>query len=302
MKNTISAHIALFLVNAFYAANHLIAKGVMPQYLKPNIFILLRVLGASLLFWLVKVLTNHEKIERKDLPLFILSALTGVTINQLFFFNGLSLSSPVNSGIIMTLNPIMVLIITLFFLKEKITFMKGMGVFISAIGAILLSWKGATGNSDSMLGDLYLFLNAASYAVYLVIVKPLMQKYSPLTVITYVFTFGLIIVMLYPPVWIEFQEVNWHSFTAEIWYKTAYIIVFVTFFTYLLTMYGLKYLSAYVSSAYIYVQPILVLLFTFLFSYIGLSSDYTSSISIEKIGYMLMILIGVYLSVFKKVG
>ena len=181
MKITnLKAHLALLFVNVLYGASHVLAKGVMPDYLSPTVFILFRVLGATLLFWLVLLFTKYEKINRKDVPLLIACGLFGVAVNQLFFFHGLNLSSSVNSGIIMAMNPIMVVILSFFILKERITVLRSTGIALGFIGTILLTFKGATAKGDSSLGDLFLVINALSYAIYLVIAKPLMQKYKPM--------------------------------------------------------------------------------------------------------------------------
>ena len=297
-QSTWKAHLALFIVNALYGAGHILAKGVMPAFLTPTTFIFFRILGATILFWIIKAFLPKERIQRKDIGLFMLCALFGVTINQLFFFHGLSLSSSINSGIIMTTNPILVTIIAYFLLKEKITITKVAGIFLGATGAILLSLAGNTGKGDSSLGDLFLFINAASYAVYLVIAKPLMQRYSPFTVITYVFTFGLFYMFIYPPTYMETLAIDFSAITLTIWAKIAYIVIGVTFFTYLLTMYGLKYVGPSIASAYIYTQPVLVMGFAYLFSLIGLADDYTNTITFEKVGYMTMIFVGVWITAY----
>ena len=271
MKSSfIKAHLALFFVNALYGANHIIAKGVMPQFLTPSVFILFRVVGAVFLFWIVKLLTIKEKIERKDYVRLAACGMFGVTINQLCFFYGLNASSSINAGIIMTINPILVVFLSFFILKEKITLQKSIGVLIGAAGAILLTLKAGTGSGDSIFGDFLLFINAASYALYLVLVKPLMKKYSPLTVITYVFSFGLIYVL--------------------------FIVIGVTFLAYLLTVYALKSVSPSTSSSYIYFQPVFVIFFAFLFFAIDLSDDYTQTITWEKVAYMLLIFVGVFIT------
>jgi drug/metabolite transporter (DMT)-like permease len=295
MKN-VNAHLALLFVNVLYGASHVLAKGVMPQFLSPNVFILFRVLGATLLFWLVISFIGREKIDKADYPRLIACGLFGVAINQLFFFHGLNLSSAFNSGIIMALNPIMVAILSFFLLKERVTLLRTFGIALGATGAILLTLKGATGKGDSSLGDLFLFINSLSYAIYLVIVKPLMQRYKPITVITWVFTFGLGFVILFPPTLPQFIATNYSGFTLEIILKIGYVIVGVTFLTYLLTMFGLKYLSPTVSSSYIYTQPVTVILFAWLFAILNWSEDYTGTITIEKIGYMLIIFTGVYIT------
>lgn len=268
----------------------------MPQFLSPNVFILFRALGATLLFWMFKLIFIKEKVEKKDILLLATCGLFGVAVNQLFFFHGLNLSSSINSGIIMSFNPILVVILSFFILKEKITTGIAIGIFLGSTGAILLTLTAGTGKGDSLLGDFFLFINAASYAVYLVIAKPLMKKYSPLTVITYVFTFGLGFILLFPPTLLELNETNFNVIPLDVWLKIIYVVVCVTFLTYLLTMYGLKYLTASVSSAYIYLQPVLVMFFAYFLSDIGIADDYTATITWEKVIYMLVIFLGVYIT------
>ncbi len=298
--NNFKAHLALFTVNAFYGANHVLAKGVMPAYLTPNVFIALRVVGATALFWIAKAFYIKERVERKDLLLIALCGFFGVAVNQLFFFHGLSLSSSINAGIIMTLNPIMVLILAYFLLKESIGNIKLLGILMGAVGAILLTLTAGTGKGDSILGDLFLFINALSYAIYLVLVKPLMQKYSPLTVSAYVFTFGMVFVLLFPPTINEIINTDFIRIPAGIWVKIVFVIVGVTFLAYLLTVYALKALTASVSSIYIYFQPVLVIAFSYLFAVIGISEDYSNTISVEKLLYMLLIFTGVFVVINPK--
>lgn len=297
MKDThYRAHLALFFVNVLYGAGHLIAKGVMPAFLTPSVFIFLRVSGAVVFFWTVCLLLRKTQIKKKDIPRFILCGIFGVAMNQLFFFHGLNLSSSINSGIIMSMNPIMVAILSFFILKEQPSVLRISGIIIGATGAVLLTLQGSSQAGESMLGDLYLFINAICYAFYLVLVKPLMTKYAPITVITWVFTFGLCFVCIFPSTIPDLMATNFLSFPLEIYLKIAYIVIGVTFLTYLLTIYGLKYLSPTISSSYIYFQPVLVVIFAFLFSYLNWSADYTDTITLKKMAFMLLIFTGVYLT------
>ena len=268
----------------------------MPKYLTPNVFILFRALGATLLFWMVCLIYGRNNIERADVPRLVACGFFGVALNQLCFFHGLNLSSAINSGIIMAFNPIIVVILSYFFLKDKITLTQAIGIFLGSSGAILLTLTAGTGKGDSVQGDLLLFINSASYAIYLVLAKPLMQKYSPLTVITWVFTIGAVFVLLFPPLWGELMLTKLSTIPGAIWAKIIYVIVGVTFLTYLLTMFGLKYLSASVSSTYIYFQPVQVMLFAYLFTAMGIADNYTATITWQKIIYMLVIFIGVYIA------
>lgn len=294
VSKQLQAHLSLFFVNVLYGASHVLAKGVMPTYLTPNVFILFRVLGATSLFWLIKAFLPKEKIAKKDWLLLAFCGVFGVAINQLFFFHGLNLSSSINSAIIMTANPILVAVIAFLWLNDPFTSNKLIGLVLGTTGAVLLTLSSSNISPEASLGDILLFINALSYAIYLVIAKPLMKRYSPLTVITYVFTFGSLFVLFYPPTLPELFATHFETFTVDIWVKIAYVVIGVTFLTYLLTMVGLKYLSPTISSSYIYLQPILVIFFAYLFAKLAISADYTNSINWQKIVYMLLIFTGVW--------
>lgn len=296
ISKLLRAHLALFTVNALYGANHVVAKGVMQKYLTPSTFIFLRAAGAVLLFWIVKSFFIREKVARKDLGRIAVCGLFGVAVNQLFFFHGLQITSSMNSGIIMTTNPILVVILSYFILKERITWRKSIGIALGMTGAILLILGAGKTTIDSPLGDLFILINATSYGVYLVLVKPLMSRYKPITVITYVFSFGVLFVMLYPPTLVEVFHTDFSAIPMHAYGVIAFVIVGVTFLTYLLNVYALKSVSPSVSSAYIYLQPVLVIVFTILFGFFGWIKNASGTITWEKVYYMLLIFTGVYIT------
>jgi len=283
-----------------YAANYLVAKGIMPDFVQPSGFILLRVGGAVILFLIIKLFVK-EKIEKKDYGRLILAGLFGVAINQLFFFNGLNLTSPINASIIMTSNPIFVMVISHIMLREVITRNKIIGVLIGGLGAVLLliSTKQGDGGHATLTGDILIFINAMSYGIYLVIVKPLLSKYKPITVILWVFTFGFIFVF---PVGIkQAMEVDWQAMPISIIWGIGYVVIFTTFLAYLLNIFALKIVSPSVSSTYIYLQPVIAGLFAFLIDrWLEDSNGYSQDITLFKIFSTFLIFMGVFLVGRKK--
>ncbi|MDB9725618.1 DMT family transporter [Salibacteraceae bacterium] len=288
MKNTnIKAHAALFAANLIYGLNYSVAKDVMPEYIQPFGFILLRVLGASLLFWFFHSLLSNEKIDKKDWPRIALCGLFGVAMNQLLFFAGLNITTPINAAIIMTSNPILVLIAASIILHEVITKQKILGLSLGVIGALLIIIFKADFSFDSTTwpGDVMILMNAASYGVYLVIVKPLMTKYQPLTIIKWVFTFGLLYVI--PFGFYDFMAIEWSSFTTTIWLETAFVVICTTFFAYLLNIFALKKLQPSTVSTYIYTQPVLASFFAIIMG--------KDELSLVKIVGAVLIFTGVYI-------
>tara|TARA_B100000405_G_scaffold148815_1_gene104006 strand:+ start:253 stop:1149 length:897 start_codon:yes stop_codon:yes gene_type:complete len=255
--NNILPHLALFLVNLIYALNYSIAKDVMPDYIGPSGFILLRVIGGSLLFFLTYIFFIKENVELKDIVRLLFCGLFGVAINQLFFFEGLNLTTPINAAIIMTVSPILVIIFSAIIIKEKITIRKLLGIFLGIVGAATLILKSGSISIDNafFVGNILIFINATSYSIYLVLVKTLMTKYNPITVMFYVFSFGLIFVL--PFGLNELLEVNTQSFSKIIYLKVAFVVICTTFLAYLFNAFALKTLNPSVVSTYIYLQPVL---------------------------------------------
>ena len=287
MKRKLIAHTFLFLVALIYGANYTIAKIVLDgEYVDALGFVFFRVLAAVILFRIVYHLLIREKIERSDIPLLFLCGLTGVAINQLLFISGLEFTTPIHAALIMTIIPIPVLITSSILLKEKITSRKILGIVLGAIGAIILiSYNQQIDlKSEQLLGDLMILVNATSYGIYLVLVKKLLIKYHPITVITWVFTFGFILVT---PVGIkEATEVDWSTFTDEIWLSFFYVLIFTTFFAYLLNSFGLQVVSPTVVAIYVYLQPLLATAIALL-----LNKDV---ISLHKVISCVFIFLGVY--------
>ena len=157
----------------------------------------MRVAGALILFWIVSTFIIKEKVDKKDLPYMAMLALFGVAINQLLFLKGLSITKPINGAIIMTSNPIIVIIIAALFLKERISFQKMAGILIGAAGALimLLYGKNFSFGSDTIYGDMLILINSFSWALFVVLVKPLMKKYNTFTVVKWIFLFGFIYVL-----------------------------------------------------------------------------------------------------------
>lgn len=249
---------ALFFVNLLYGINYVVAKGLMPGVIGPSGFILLRVAGANLLFWPVWLI-KREKVAWADAKRLMICGITGVAVNQLMFFHGLMRTSPVHASIIMVATPILVLVLSGVLIGERITRNKAMGVALGAVGAIMLIVLGTAHNDGAtMLGDLFILINACSYAVFLVMVKPLMSKYSAVTVMAWCFLVGSVIVV--PFGLHEFSEVDWQGLTAPDAWSLAFVVVMVTFVAYLLNTWALRIVQPSVAGTFIYLQPLLALL------------------------------------------
>ncbi|MEH6406892.1 MAG: DMT family transporter [Leeuwenhoekiella sp.] len=289
MNQRFLALIAATIASAIYGVNHTIAKDLMPLHIKPFGFILLRVSGAALLFWIISVFYKSEKIERKDYWRFLGCAFFGMCINMLAFFKGLSLSTPINSSVIVTMTPVILLVLSVIFLKEKVTWIKVTGIGLGFLGAVVLILFGAQHQDNAPnipFGNLLLLVNASAYGTYLILVKPLVSKYNTITMMKWFFLIAVIINL--PFTVSEFIEVKWTTLPFTVIWKMAFVVVGTTFFTYLLNLYALKTLKTSTLGAFIYLQPVLATLFA-----VFVGADKLTAI---RIFAAFFIFAGVYLS------
>jgi len=288
MNKRYLALIAAFLATSIYGINHTIAKEVMPNFIGSSGFIMLRLLGATLIFWLISFFIPNEKIERKDFLKILFASILGMCTNMLAFFRGLELSTPINSGVIITLSPVLVLILSYFFLKERITLKKILGIIIGFSGAVFLILNSdQTGiNAPNIpLGNTFFLLNASAYAGYLIIIKPLTNKYNIFTLMKWLFLIGLILSS--PITFNQFSEVKWAELPWFAIWRMIYVVVGTTFLTYLFNIYALKSLSPTTVGSFIYLQPIITIIFALLTG--------NDTLDTTKLISCLLVFVGVYL-------
>jgi drug/metabolite transporter (DMT)-like permease len=290
-------HISLLSAQIIYAMNYSIAKDIMPRYLHPVSLIYLRIIGAALLFWTLSLFIPAEKqnVTNEDVKKMFYLSLFGVIINQFFFIYGLSITTPINSAIIMISNPIIVFVLSFFiFNKGQSVFLwkQWIGLLMGILGAlILILFKGNLSfGSDTWLGDVMTLLNSASWALFLIQGKNMLQKYHTVGVMKWMFLWGSVVLL---PAGIYFlSKENWNQIPLSIHGAISFVVVATTFIAYLLNTYGLKLLSTSVVSMYIYLQPFLATLFA-----VSLGKD---SLNVTKIVAGCFVLLGIYLVNTKK--
>lgn len=289
-KSLVYGHLAVFIAMVIYGANYVISKEVTPGFIKPFGLVVFRVATALVLFWLVAFIWVREKMEKKDILRCALLALLGVAINQMLFLKGLSMTLPINASIMMITTPILVVVLGFLFRREKAGGIRLTGIALGFIGAFLvINTGGSSGNGNyraSVWGDVFILINALSWGMYLIFVKPLMAKYHTITIVKWVFLFGIIYVTPFGIT--ECMEVQWEKFDKVVWFNFIYILLFTTVMAYILNTYALKTLSPSVVSAYIYLQPFLAALFGVMWG--------MDVLTLEKVIYAVIVFTGVYLA------
>lgn len=262
MRTRYWALLAAFAVQLLYGLNYTFVKDVLAGgYMQSNGLVLLRITGAALLFWLFKNIGPKEKIDRKDYKTFFFAAVFGVAVNMLFYIKGLEFTTPIHASVIMITTPIIVLVLSAFYLKERITTLKVIGVLLGFSGAVVLSvyGRGNLEGDNILLGNLFIFINAVSYSIYIIIIKKLTDKYHPFTFIRWLFLFGFFLVL--PFGFNQLIATPFESFTPYIYFSVSFIVIGATFGTYVLNPLSLRHLKASTVSTFIYIQPVIAGIF-----------------------------------------
>jgi drug/metabolite transporter (DMT)-like permease len=298
MSKRTLALIGATIVSIIYGVTFTIAKDVMPKYVDAYGFILMRVGGSTILFWLVWLFTRmpekvrNERIDRADFPRIIWAAFFGVALNMLSFFKGLSLTSPISASVIMVSTPMIVLVLSAIIIKERMRKRMVFGIILGLIGtAFLILYGKSVGNAtNASLGNFLVFVNATSYGLYLVMVKKLMDKYNAFTFVKWIYLIGFVMVL--PFGWGEFEAVNWTLMPTDMYWKIGFVVVFSTFLTYLLNLLSMRELKPTTVAVFVYLQPVFATVFA-----ISLGKD---ELTLVKIVSAILIFTGVYLVTQKK--
>lgn len=276
-------------ITLIFGVNIPISKALLPGWLSPEAFTLLRILFAALSFWIASLMVPREKVPLKDHGFIFLGSFCGVIFNQGLFIYGLTMTSPIDASIIVTSGPLFAMIFAAIMLKEPISFLKVSGVAVGAAGAILLVYTGhhnSTTHESSLLGNLMVMGSSAIYAFYLVFTRPLTARYSAITLMKWMFLYSSILVAPFLIHKVPVATLLVHPEKTAV-LQFVYVLVFATFTAYLLIPLAQQRLRPTTISIYNNFQPLIAS-----FVAVAVGMDHFSAI---KAISAILIFSGVYL-------
>lgn len=289
-RNELIGHSAIFGANFLWGVMSPITKMIFIEgVIAPMALVGMRMVGAAVLFWVFALLTGIERVPLRDVLLFLVAALLGVVFNQGVYTLGLSMTSPVDASVISSSTPIFTMVIAALYLREPMTAKKVTGVLLGAAGAVMLILSGTEGGQlmgGNALGDTLCIIAELCFASYLVFFKSLISRYSPMTVMRWMFTWSTVIVLPFTIgdiTSIDYSTLDWGTLGG-----LAYVVVVATFVCYYLSPIGQKNLRPTVVSMYFYVQPVVA---TILATILGTAGTF----GVVKVLSVVMIFVGVFL-------
>ena len=249
-------HVVMVTVQFLFATLTIAAKYVLPS-VQPAGIVFLRITGAALAFVALKGLTTRERIrDRRDLAAVAGLALVGVVLNQLFFLEGVKRTTAINANILVTTVPVFTLAIALVLRRERASLAKVGGIALAAVGAVYLIGPDRIHLAPSMaFGNALIVTNTSLYAAYLVLSKRLLERYQPLTVVTYVFLFGALYVA--PLGVYALRDVAVAELPRSALWGLLYIVFFSSILAYYLSIWALRRTASSLVAMYVYLQPLL---------------------------------------------
>lgn len=254
-------HLIMLVVMTVFGLNIPINKYLYSTgLLTPIAMTMLRMGFAAIAFWIVSLFTKKEKVDKRDLLILCVGGISGMLINQSLFAYGLGQTSSVDASIITTSGPLFAMILAAILLKEPITFKKAGGVVLGGLGAIFLVYTSnqvvTAGQGSALTGDIAVLCAQLFYAFYLVITRPLSTKYSPITMMKWMFLFAALI---YIPISYDAVLVAplFHQPEIMPYMMLSFTLLGATFFTYMMIPLAQRRIRPTTISMYNNMQPLI---------------------------------------------
>ncbi len=289
-KNTkVEAHLLLLLITIIAGANYSLLKQIVPSNIEPSALILVRLFVAGLGFLMIeKIFIPHTPQPKgKDLFLILLCSLFGAVFNQVFFYEGMKITTPINGSIFNLFNPITIVLGSFLVLKQKLNAYVIVGVLLSIFGAVfLLDIGNLKMTNTTIVGDIFVMTNAISYGVYVILVSFIAHKYNAITITKYMFGIGFFVYL--PFGFTDFCNTDFALFQFTDWAILAYILLLVTLFSYSIGNYLPRITTPYLMGMYVYLQPFVAVIISLILG--------KGSLNAVQFFCGILILIGIFLA------
>ncbi len=244
---------ALVAVQVLFAGLAVASKTVLP-HVGPLALALCRLAAATVvLFALERALVRSKLPPWRDIAAFALFALLGVVLNQGLFLMGTARTSATHAILLIATIPAFTLLVAVALRQERTTPLKVAGLLVSFAGVALLV-LGTQGGESSLVGDLLVAANSLSYSTYLVVSRPTLKRYDPLTLISWVFLLGVL--EMAPFAAPQIAAADWAGMGGGSWVAFVYILLGATVASYGLNTWVLRHASASRVASFVYLQPL----------------------------------------------
>ena len=271
MNKELKGNLAMAVSRVFSGINVNALKFLLPLWIGSFTGVMFRYLVAGSLFWITGLFVKEDKASWKDrIKLMALGAFC-LYINMATYLVGITMTTPVSAAIFNALQPIIVFVAAMFTFGEKLTKMKFFGIVLGFAGAIvcIATQKSNEMATNPLLGNILCFISSAAYAFFLILGKELLERIGDITVLKWSFTgaaipaiISVLIAGFDAPLLVDMVHGHFHWFPFCVF---IFVLIFPTFFTYILTPIGLNCLNTVVVSLYSYVILVVATICSYIF-------------------------------------
>ena len=250
-SKNLHGHLFALTANVMWGLMAPIGKSALQEFSALSVTTF-RMIGAAAAFWMLSIFCKQEHVNHRDMLKIFFASLFALVFNQGIFIFGLS----IDASIVTTTLPIVTMIVAAIYLKEPITNKKVLGIFVGAMGALILilSSQAASGGNRNLIGDLLCLVAQISFSIYLTVFKGLSQQYSAVTINKWMFVYASICYI--PFSYYDISTIQWASISTVAIIQVLYVVLGGSFLAYLCIMTAQKLLRPTVVSMYNYMQPI----------------------------------------------
>jgi drug/metabolite transporter (DMT)-like permease len=263
MRKETCGHAAAITANVIFGLNILVTKAMLSSWMSPLGYTTTRMIFGLLVFWALSLFFKREKVEPRDLPLILVCGFIGIALTQAGFAAGIRFTSPVTFSLIGALSPIVVLFLSAVFLKEPVTRRKGIGALLGLSGAalVILGNSGPGSSSNTPLGIGIAIASVSSYAGYLIMVRKISAKYSPVTMMKWMFVAAVLVILPFGCSELPKQRIYSPAVELAGVLELGFALVFSSILAFFLIPVALKRIKAASAGIYTNLQPVVASVF-----------------------------------------
>lgn len=236
-----------------------IGKSLLMEWMTPIGLAVSRIFFAALIFWFISLFCKTEKVHTKDLIIIFLGGISGIAATYLSFAWGLKYTTPVHFSLIVALNPIIAMFMSALFLKETINKQKITGALLGIIGAwVLISQMSISmPGEDNLLGITFAAINTIMFGFYLIIIRKVAAKYTPITLQKWMFLFAALFIIPFSIKELSLQKIYSSACTLQPILQFGFVLLLATVFNNLMFPVALKHIQPVIAGIYTNLQPII---------------------------------------------
>lgn len=246
--------IAIMITATVWGLSFLSIK-IIVDVIPPMTMALLRFLIGALVLSIIYIIKEKEKrLDKKDIPMLVLSGASGVSAYIYFQNSAMKFISASSASIIIAAIPVFTLIAEVIIFKIKLTAKKIISVVLSFIGVyFIVGYNSGLASTDSMKGYLMMFGAVAAWVIYSTTTKPLYEKYTQISIVYFQTLSGTLVLIPFTLL----ETTKWSLVNNVIVLNLLFLGIFCSAIAYYLYVYAMEHLGVSATALFLNLIPVI---------------------------------------------